>query len=486
MSLFWRTSAITGAALFLEAAAAYLAISLFTTLTNMAGARLPLWLTFLALTWAFLLSWYVQTIRFSLNLRGIFGLSVSLISILVLANLNTNMGFFPVGRILNGDILTAFSLILTLAFLVALWWRGSNLAHDEVTLETVKGAFQWGLAVVVGAVIIDSLVTPKIVSGFLIVGFFAVGLLGLSLARFTAESGEPQAMSRDWFIPIGVAVGAVLLLALIISGLGMGGLDDVTRAILRLVGTVGGWILNPILLGLGYIAAALVAFGHWLTSILGSGDLSGLNEAQEELRRFHENLEDVEDGGPPDWVYSLLKWIAFLIASFLVGWLLYRVFRFRRLLRNPGQVEETRESLFTWGKANDDLFGLVGGWWNNLVLKATAEDQPQTEPENPRELYHSFLELSESIGRPKAEEQTPREHQDTLEDSLPPAPVDRIVDGFQVNYYGNRNIGTGGMAPLLQDWAVLRQHEAEQRERRESIEKEQEKETGADGKSDRP
>ena len=215
---------------------------------------------------------------------------------------------------------------------------------------------------------------------------------------------------------------------------------------------------------------------------MGSGDLSGLNEAQEELRRFHENLEDVEDGGPPDWVYSLLKWIAFLIASFLVGWLLYRVFRFRRLLRNPGQVEETRESLFTWGKANDDLFGLVGGWWNNLVLKATAEDQPQTEPENPRELYHSFLELSESIGHPKAEEQTPREHQDTLEDSLPPAPVDRIVDGFQVNYYGNRNIGTGGMAPLLQDWAILRQHEAEQREQRESIEKD----TDADGKSDRP
>ena len=203
MSLFWRTSAITGAALFLEAAAAYLAISLFTTLTNMAGARLPLWLTFLALTWAFLLSWYVQTIRFSLNLRGIFGLSVSLISILVLANLNTNMGFFPVGRILNGDILTAFSLILTLAFLVALWWRGSNLAHDEVTLETVKGAFQWGLAVVVGAVIIDSLVDAENCERIPDSGILCGGSSGPVPGSFhcrirRASSDVPGLVHSDW------------------------------------------------------------------------------------------------------------------------------------------------------------------------------------------------------------------------------------------------------------------------------------------------
>ena len=200
---------------------------------------------------------------------------------------------------------TAYALVLTFAFLVALWWRGTSLAHDEVTLDTVRNAFQWALAVVIGAVVIDAIADAEIVSGFLILGFFAVGLFGLSLARFSAESADVQVMSREWFIPIGAAVGAVLLLALLISGLGLGGLDDVTRFILRVVGTVGEWILKPILLGLGYIAAALVSFGNWLTSVMGGGDLSGLREAQEQMRRFHESLEDVEGGGVPQWVYTL-------------------------------------------------------------------------------------------------------------------------------------------------------------------------------------
>ncbi len=468
MSQFWRASAITGTALFLEATGAYLAIAVFTALTNTAGALLPMWLVLVALAWAFFLSLYIQTIRFSLNLRGVAGLSVSLVSLLVLANLNTGMGFLPVAQILTGDLQTAFALALTFVFLVALWWRGSSLAHDDVTLETVRGSFQWSLAVVIGAVVIDSVVSAKIVSGFLIMGFFAVGLIGLSLARFSAESTDTQVMSLDWFIPIGAVVGAVLLLGLLVGALGLGGLDDVTRAILRLVGTVGGWILKPILLGLGYIAAGLVAFGTWLTTVLGGGDLSGLNEAQEQMRRFHEDLEDLEGSSLPDWVYALLKWIAFMVATLLAGWLLFRVFRFRRLLRQSGEVQEVRASLFTWDKANQDLSGLVGGWWNNLVQKATAEEEPIPEPENPRELYHRFLELSDRMGHPRAEGQTPREHQGGLEDSLPPEPVDRIVGGFQGAHYGNREAGRREMDGLLQDWAALRQHEKEQEEQTES------------------
>lgn len=461
MSQFWRTSAITGAALFLEAAAAYLVIGLLALLTNTAMARLPLGLVLLALAWAYILSLYIQTIRFSLNLRGVIGLFLSLLSLMALAGLS-GIGFVPLGRILSGDLNAAFGLTLTLAFLVALWWRGSSLAHDEVTLETVRGAFQRGLGVVVGAVVIDALVAAPIVNGLLVVGFFAVGLAGLSLARFAAEAADGQGMSRDWFLPIGIMVAAVLLLALLIGGLGMGGLDDVTRAILRGVGAVGNWILRPILLGLGYVAAALVALGHWLTSVLGGGDLSGLNEAQEQLRRFHENLEEVEGDGPPGWVYALLRWLAVLMASLLAGWALFRVFRFRRLLRRSGEVQETRESLFTWDKANRDLFGAVNGWWNNLVQKATAEGDKVPEPANPREVYHRFLEVAANRGRPKGESQTPREHQDTLEDALPPAPVERIVGGFQSSHYGRQEPNPQEMAALHQDWETLRQHEKEQ------------------------
>lgn len=464
MSQFWRASAVTGAALFLEAVGASLAIALCATVSGALDANLPLWLVFLALLWSFILSLYVQTIRFSLNLRGAIGLALSSASILILANLNTGLGFFPIGDIINGDLRTAYSLAMTFVFLVALWWRGTSLAHDEVTLDTVRTAFQWGLVVVIGAVIVDALTDASIVNGFMVLGFFTVGLVGLALARFSAESSDVQGMSREWFIPIGVAVGAVLLLALLISGLGMGGLDDVTRAILRIIGTISEWILRPILLGLGYLAAALVSVGNWLTSIMGGGDLSGLNEAQEQLRRFHESLEDVEGDGMPQWVYTLLKWTVFIIASVIIGWVLFRVFRFRRLFRRSGDVEEVRESLFTWDKANADLSGLIDGWWNNLVRKATADDKPEPEPENPREVYHRFLKISDTMGHPRSESQTPREHRAEVGEELPPPPVDRIVDGFHTAHYGNRPAESGEMAGLLNDLAALRRREAEWKE----------------------
>ena len=479
MSQFWRASAITGTALFLESTGAYLAIGVITALSNTMGARLPLWLVFLALLWSFILSLYIQTIRFSLNLRGVIGLSISALSLLILANLNTGMGFLPIREIIYGDLQTAVSLAFSFIFLVALWWRGTSLAHDEVTLDTVRTAFQWALAVLVATVIIDSLVPRDIVGGFLVLAFFGVGLLGLALARFSAESGDLQVMSREWFLPIGAAVGLVLVLALLISGLGLGGLDDVTRAILRVIGRISEWLIRPVLLGLGYIAEALVMFGKWLTSIMGGGDLSGLQEAQEQLRRFHESLEESESAGLPQWFYTLLKWTVFLIASIVIGFILFRVFRFRRFFRFGGEVQEVRESLFTWGKANADLTGVVEDWWNNLVKRATADDEKEPDPENPREVYHRFLRISGNMGHPRGEGQTPREHQHDVTEDLPAQPVDRIVGGFHSTHYGNQSAGSGEMHVLLTDLAELRRREAEWREmeREKAKEKEAEEES---------
>ena len=59
--------------------------------------------------------------------------------------------------------------------------------------------------------------------------------------------------------------------------------------------------------------------------------------------------------------------MGFLAGTVIAEWLLYRVFRFRRLFRQKGQVEETRESLFSWSRANQDLSGLISDWLNGLA-----------------------------------------------------------------------------------------------------------------------
>jgi len=461
MTRFWRTSVLIGVALFLETCVFYLAFSVATTIIQLPEARVPFGLAFLALLWSFLLSMYIQTVRFSLNLRGILGLLTSVVSLVVLSNVLTRSGLIPFGVILNGDLNTAATVVVSFGFLMLLWWRGSRVAQEDVTLDTIRSTFQWGLGMVFLAVIADAISAEDVVSGFLVIAFFGVGLLGLSMARFASESGEAQVMSTEWFVAIGMAVGGILLLGLVISLLGLGGLDDVTRAIFGFAGNIGLWILKPIALGIGFIAAGMVALINWFAGFFDGGDLSGLEEAQRQIQQFHDSLEEVEQGGPPVLLIALLKWAAFLLATIIVGWVLFHLFRFRRYFRSPGEVEETRESLFSWDRANRDLASVISGWWDNLVQAAGGDGRRRPEPRDPRELYHSFLLLSEDIGRPKREEQTPKEHQSGLGQTLPPDPVAHIVDGFQEVHYGHGDVADEQMQGLLQDWTDLQQFVAD-------------------------
>ncbi len=464
MSKFGRSSVLTGVGLFLEGCALYLAFTIISNLIALPEARIPFWLTLLTLLWSFLLSLYLQTIRFSLNLRGGVGLVISVASLIFLADLSHGLGFLPIDTILIGAWVDAVTFTITLAFLTVLWWRGGALAHDDMNLDTIRGSFQWGMAVMVIGVLIDAFTDWNVTSGVFILSFFGVGLAGLSLARFSWESLDSQPMSRDWLIPIGVTVGGVLLLGLIISGLGLGGADVLVRSIFRMIGTVGLWILRPVLLGLGLIAAALVSFGNWLASILGGGDLEGLELAQAQIRQFHESLEDTGRGGPSTLLVALLKGVAFFSVAAVGGWLLFRLFRHRRLWRQATAVEETRESLFTWEKASKDLGTMLNDWWSGVMPGAKDRKIPLPEPTDPREAYHSFLVLATQADHPRHEWQSPKEHQNSLGWALPAESVGRIVDGFQLTHYGRTEVAPQEMQRLLGDWYSIRQHVEQQQQ----------------------
>ena len=60
--------------------------------------------------------------------------------------------------------------------------------------------------------------------------------------------------------------------------------------------------------------------------------------------------------------------------------------------------------------------------------------------------------------RAREEWQTPREHEGTLSGLFPPAPVDRIVDGFQHVYYGGAEATTPEIEELRADWTALNGH----------------------------
>ena len=365
MSQFWRISAITGVGLFLEACAFYLAFVLASGFLGLHEASLPFWLVFLALLWAFLMSGWVQRLSISFRLRGTVGLVASVVSLLLLSYLDQGPGRSPVGVFINGDARMVATLVFGLAFLLSLWWRGVTMANEEITLDTIRGSFRWGLTVLFVAVLSDAFSSQNLVNSHLVVGFFAVGLMGLALARFSWEAGDAHVMSGNWLIPIVASAGAVILAALLIGALGMGGLDEIARTTLRAISDAGRWVLNPVLLALGGLASLLVSLANLVSGWFGGGDLSGLELAQQQLADFRQQLqEETGDGGLPPALIGFIKATAFVLALAIAGWFLYRIFRIRRLLRRPATVEETRESLYSWSRANRDLSALLaaGSW----------------------------------------------------------------------------------------------------------------------------
>ena len=456
MDLSWRNNSVTAVALFLEGCALYLIFVTAAALIQQPGIALPFWLVMLALAWSFVLMSYILSLNVTPKIRGLLGVGSGIPSLLVLANMNTGFGYIPAETLISGDAGSIVSIAGTLLFLMIIWWRGSSVAREEITLDAVRSGFLGGLAVLFVTALLDSLVEERVVSGFLVVGFFAVGLVGLSLARFSSESGETHAMSREWVMPIIGSVAAVVVLGLIISGIGLGGLDDVTRETLKFGGRAGFWVLRPVLLLMGLLAAGLVEVGNWLTGLFGGGDFTALIDAQARLIDFQEGLrEQAEEKESPTALFTVIKWFALLVAVSLAGFVVYRLFRSRRFTSRESDVEETRESLFTWGRANDDLAGMLAGWWKKMFPVQERESDGGKEPATPREYYHGFLGLAARLGKPRRDWETPNEHQRGLWGLLPSDPVYRIVQRFQRFHYGRAEQDDTGLEGLKEDWTEL-------------------------------
>jgi len=263
MTTFARAAFVTGITLFLEGFAIYLLGRLVSNAIRLPEAGLPLGIAMVAIGWSFILSWYVQNIRFSLNLRGVIGLIVSALSVLVLAGISMGAGWFPIGLVFSGDLNAVAALFISATLLLLLWWRGTAIARDDVTLDVVRNAFVRGVVIVMAAVAADALLDASIIRLPVLFMFFAIGLGGMALSRFAVDSGVGR-ISRGWLLAIVTSIGAVLLIALILGAAGVGGLDEAARAIVRGIAFLGLWTLRPILLLLGLLAAAFLP-----TSVVG-------------------------------------------------------------------------------------------------------------------------------------------------------------------------------------------------------------------------
>ncbi len=435
MALFWRSRGITAVALFLESSYLYIILAVFASLTRFEQLQMPFWLVLTSLLWGYLLSSWILGLSVTPVMRGALGLALGAPSLLVLTAWNAGEALLPFSLLYEGGMAGIGLFVGSMIFLVVVWWRGVSLSQEDVTLEVVRSSFQVGVVVLLAASLIDAATEGRIVSGFLVVGFFAVGLLGMAVARFSTETGDEREMPTQWLWPIAACVGGVLTLGLLVSAVGMGGLDDVTKVVARAVAAAGYWMLEPVLMLIGLLAGALVQIGNWFSEQMGGGSLDGLIEAQRRIDEFHESLREAESEQGGNRLFTVLKWTAATVGGLALAWIVYALFRSRRRRGGDGDVVENRESLFTLKHASDDVGDALGGLFGGLRRRGRRRRKGD-RPRSPREYYHALLEFARQGGRPRDSWETPREHQRGLSGVLPADPVASIVEEFQHSHYG--------------------------------------------------
>ena len=447
----WRSRSVTAVALFLESCTLYLIFSAVSSLTRLEQLHPPFWLVISALAWAYGMSLWILGLQVTPVLRGLVGMALGVPSLMVLVAWNAGLAFLPFGLLIPPGADGVGLFVGSVIFLLIAWWRGVGVSREEATLDSVRAAFQIGMITLLAVALIDAATEGRIVSGFFVIGFFTVGLLGMALARFSAEGGEDREMPRQWLWPIVLCVAGVLLLGLLISGLGLGGLDDVSRAVTRLIGAVGLKILEPGLMLVGLLAGALVSVGNWFSQLMGGGDFEGLLEAQRRIDEFHDSLRDVESDPEGSLFFTMLQWSAAAFGVAVAVGAVYWLFRNRRRA-GSGQVVEVRESLFSLDRAGDDVSDALGsifpGRWGVFRKRSRIFATP-------RDYYHALLEHARRAGRPKDASATPREHQRDLSGVLPADPVSRIVDEFQSAHYGALPTNEERMEMLEEDRVAL-------------------------------
>ena len=449
---------LIGIQLFLEGYTYFICYSIISHLIGIHDGSLPFWMTLMTLVWSFLLSFVVQTINFSLNVRGVLGLISGGFSILILASMHHNLNPFQVSELFNEDWINTAQYIVSLAFLTILWWRGGMLAHDETTLDSIRNVFQTGILIITFGLLISMFTSWTISSYPYILFFFSAGLAGLSLARFSGQPSDYQISLKSWLIPICSSVAIVILVGLIIAGLGISGIDESLRFLLELLGGLAEWLLRPLLLGLGFIASGLIIFGTWLSNLFGGGNLDGLEFALGHTQDLYESLDESREDNSNRFLITCLKIAALGSFGIISGWCLFKVFRFKRHWSNQSQSETSRESFLTTKLISNDIKSMLHHVLNKAIPLPNNRRSYIRDPENAREVYYQFLILTKELGHPRNPGQSPKEHQTNLADLLPIEPVTKIVSEFQDVHYGNPYLEISDMDTLLHNWHIVLNH----------------------------
>ncbi len=355
-------------------------------------------------------------------------------------------------------------VILVLATVAYLWWRGVSFLQRDITFFTIGLDFRTGVLALVFTVGLYALLTQRSVMLFVYV-FFFFSLLAVALGRVEDKSQHASGRKEHTFGPawlgiLSISNLAVLALVAVFSQLlwNRSAFAFATQA-LAPVGALLVRILAPVL---RFLLGLLEPFLQWLVLYVQthwSADMGG------QLIETPEGLEEAFGGNagdfaPPVWLEFLIYYvipgaIVIGIIFLLVIWLE----RYRQSARRKRALElqEHADSVKPAGLGGlvqaglnrlRNLVGLVGQFGLGRRFYAAISI---------RNIYGNVQRLAEQRGHPRHQAQTPNDFLPTLLLAFPgqEEALTHITAAYNDFEYGHVSTDPAELEQLRSDWQTV-------------------------------
>jgi hypothetical protein len=344
--------------------------------------------------------------------------------------------FIHVGQMLGATLSRPYPVLLALAVLLYLWWRGITLGRATPSSSSIYSSFLLGIVALITLIVLWQISSlsgtfegPMSSIGIYVMFFFFFGLLSIAIchidlmrSRMTQEDTALTTVWRWLLMVLGVIGGIVVV--------GMGAASIFSFEFLSSIGQVAkstfdalGNILNYILIPIGYLIEGFYYLLRLIVNWLQTEQLPQSSNA--ENAPPPETPEVVPTTLPPE-VTLVIKWlIVAVIVAAIIYFLIKAIYRYRTERTQP-EIEEVHESLWNWGGFKDDLWiflSMMGGKLKRKPARATSPRYYTNDDISGRldirEIYWHLLWEGARSGIARGSHETACEYSERLEQAVP-------------------------------------------------------------------
>lgn len=379
--------------------------------------------------------------------------------------------FVHTAKVLGESLKNPGTIVAALPVMVYLCWRGIVLGQSTSYFKDIYRTFLLGMVALIALIVIwqissasGTIEKPGSDLGVNVIAFFFFGLISIAVSHLylmrSTMPREEAALTSVWrWLPImlGVIGGVVLVGFGIASALSPEFFDSVGHGAGVFFGFLGK-ILNYLMVPFNYLADGIMWLLRWFLNLLrGSGQV--LQNASGNVTQPFQNVATTKE--LPLWATQTIKWLVITIIIGLVIFILARAVSRFRARHAREEIEELRESLFSWKALRDDLKEMFGNMRfrrkEAAALKYNYDENPNRRLEI-REIYRHLQWEAGKSGMARRRHETTEEYAGRLGRFVPEGngPLHSLTDMYENVRYGENTVPDTQIDSANSLWQTLR------------------------------